>query len=376
MNKMKTTLPLALCAGIFLLILFGAGLWTLLSPDPDYLANERRYASHMPRLASSSYASDFEDYLADSLPFREALRRYKIAFSQRILLLSDENGVFLTENGVAKDLSPLNVPLVLQAATTVDSLIERYFAGSERVFLSVIPDKAYFAEGDRPSLDCAALFTLLSSNISSPHTDLFLESALSLDSYYATDIHWKSEAILPVAEQLSKAMRFSLPDSSLLYGETVGDFVGTLAAQTPLSSDKDSLTLVYDSLGVIRSATVYYPDGTVGKVYDEALFSSSDDKYNVFLRGETLQAEQPLANFFIRIESPLSQSDRKLILFRDSFARSLVPYLLFAYSEIVLVDMRAPTAFYGENAALLSSDDSTDILFLVSVHTLNETAIR
>lgn len=380
--NVKHRIPLVFTSLVFLIFLFGTGLRSLLTPDPTYLVNERRRAEEAPSLSRASlvsgeFSEDLESYLLDTLPERELLRRMKLRISRHLLRLSDEDGVFLTKNGLAKDLSPMNTALVTEAGATFDRLIASYFPNRDNIYLSVIPDKAYYAREKGLTLDCSALAALLSSSMEAEHTAIDLAPMLSLDAYYATDIHWKPEAIPQVAALLGTAMDFSLPSADRLRAVTLGSFVGTLGAQTPMGEYEDDLTLLYDTDGVIESAVAEYPDGTVGSVYDTSLFTESYDKYDVFLRGETVgDAENRVGNFFIKIKSPLAKTSRKLILFRDSFSRALVPYLLFSYSEIVLVDLRAPTAFYGENAALLTADENTDVLFLVSVHTLNTTAIR
>lgn len=379
---MKTKLPIFATAFLFLFTLFGIALFSLFSPDPEFVVSERRTATPLPTLSLESFAdgdfsNDFENYLLDALPVRDGLRLYKNRFCRNILRLSDSDGCFLTENGVAKDLSPINKPLAEEAAATFDRILAKYFPEQEKVFLSVIPDKAYYARKKGERLDCDALQKILSEGMQTPHTDIDLTDTLSLFSYYATDIHWKIDTLSPSVKALAEAMDFTAPDATLLTKESLGSFVGTLGAQAALSNDTDTLTLLYDKEGVIASAKVYYPDGRVGSLYDKALFTESYDKYDVFLRGETVGGENArIANFFTRIESPLAKEERKLILFRDSFARSLLPYLVFSYSEIILVDLRAPTAFYRENEAYLRADDTTDILFLVSVHTLNSTEIR
>lgn len=96
---------------VFLFTLFGFPIAELLLPDRDYMSSERREASPPPVLSldslrEGSFSAEAESYLLDNLPFRETFRRLKNRFSQKILGLSDIDGYFMTENGVAMDLSP------------------------------------------------------------------------------------------------------------------------------------------------------------------------------------------------------------------------------------------------------------------------------
>ena len=73
-------IPYFVTTFVFLFLLFGMGLWTLLSPDPSFVASERRSAAPMPSINAKGFldgklGKDVESYFLDSLPPREALRR-------------------------------------------------------------------------------------------------------------------------------------------------------------------------------------------------------------------------------------------------------------------------------------------------------------
>jgi len=70
----------------------------------------------------------------------------------------------------------------------------------------------------------------------------------------------------------------------------------------------------------------------------------------------------------VTIDCPAAQTDRELIVFRDSFGSSLAPLLTGVYSKITLVDLRYfHSALLGE--ALEFTDQ--DVLFLYSASLLN-----
>ena len=87
------------------------------------------------------------------------------------------------------------------------------------------------------------------------------------------------------------------------------------------------------------------------------------DKYDVYVGG---------AASLQRIKSPNAASDKKLIIFRDSYTSSLVPLFLEAYSEIVLVDLRyISSSLLGEYVDFADAD----ILFLYGVSIVNNASI-
>ena len=78
------------------------------------------------------------------------------------------------------------------------------------------------------------------------------------------------------------------------------------------------------------------------------------DGYDVFLHG---------AQAVLTVENPLAQTDRELIVFRDSFGSALTPLLLDAYQTVTLVDIRYVNSnfldrfvdFHGQDVLILYS---------------------
>ena len=89
------------------------------------------------------------------------------------------------------------------------------------------------------------------------------------------------------------------------------------------------------------------------------------DKYDIYLNGA-----MPL----IKIENPQSQSEKSLIIFRDSYTSSLAPLLSSGYKSIILVDTRYISPKILGNYINFTNQD---ILFLYGVIMLNNSyAIR
>ena len=183
-----------------------------------------------------------------------------------------------------------------------------------------------------------------------------LMPALSLDSYYRTDLHWRQEALLPVAERLADAMGAEL---SAQYDTVTADtpFYGVYCGQSALPLAPD--TLRYLTNETLRGCTVYdYETDSTGPVYDLAALEG-EDSYSVFLSG---------SKSLLTLTNPNADTDRELVIFRDSFASSLAPLLVSAYAKITLVDIRY---VQPERLGRWLTFDSQDVLFLYSVSVLN-----
>ena len=85
----------------------------------------------------------------------------------------------------------------------------------------------------------------------------------------------------------------------------------------------------------------------------------SRDKYGVFLDGN-----HPV----VKIRT-MAESDRSLLLLKDSYANCFVPFLTASFREIVLVD---PRYYYGDLNTLMEEQEFTDILFLYNLNTFLE----
>ena len=83
------------------------------------------------------------------------------------------------------------------------------------------------------------------------------------------------------------------------------------------------------------------------------------DPYELFLSG-------PLS--LITIQNPQAGTDRRLVLFRDSFGSSIAPLLIEDYAQITLVDIRyiQPGFLNG-----MVDFEGCDVLFLYSTLVLN-----
>jgi len=70
----------------------------------------------------------------------------------------------------------------------------------------------------------------------------------------------------------------------------------------------------------------------------------------------------------VTIDNPNAQSDKRLVLFRDSFGSSIAPLLVDEYQQVTLVDIRylAP-----EMLGQFLDFEGCDVLFLYSTLVLN-----
>lgn len=268
-----------------------------------------------------------------------------------------QNGVYVADGYAAKIEPQLNKKSIEYAAKRFNFINEKLLGNCGKAYLSIIPDKNYFlAEANGyPALDYERLVQLLTEKTAfAEYLDIF--PFLVLEDYYHTDTHWRQEKITDIAEFLAEKMGASLTAD---YTEITleNPFYGVHCRQAELDIAPD--TLAYLDSPFLSECTVI--DGETNSettVYNMEL-AAGNDPYEIFLSG---------AKSLMTIKNPNAPADKRLIIFRDSFAGAIAPLLAEGYSEITLIDIR-----YLSPALLdrFVSFDGQDVLFLYSVPVLN-----
>ena len=329
-----------LTVGLLSAFVLGFGIWAAVKPADALSTSERRPLAQMPELSASSYLSGkfmsgYEDYATDQFPLREQFRTLKALMGLYVFGQKDNNGVYLADGSAAKLEYPLNEGSVTHAADRFRYLYETLMAGTDtKVYLSVIPDKNYFlAEANGyPALDYQAL------------TD-----ALRKQTEFA--------AYIDLFGTLTAAMGAALPDSRYTEWTLDRSYYGVYYGYAALPMEPDHLTYLTSDL--LDACTVYnYETGKTGPIYDLAK-GAGKDPYELFLSGSVS---------LLTIENPNADTDRELVIFRDSFGSSLAPLLVPGYAKVTLADIRyLPSSQMGKYLTFTDQD----VLFLYSAPVLN-----
>ncbi|MDO4564496.1 MAG: DHHW family protein [Clostridia bacterium] len=357
----RSVLNLATIISLGLILLTGF-IWCVLKPADELSTAERRSLQQFPSpsldtVLSGEWMEDFDAYTLDQFPLRDHFRTVKALWQFEVLRQKDNNGIYIVDGNVYKLEYPLNENSVVKAANKLNELYDLYLADSEcTAYYAVVPDKNYFAaeQNGYPALDYERLLSLLSENIEHlERIDIF--DCLSAEDYYRTDAHWRQEKLEKVVARLSERLGFEYETE--FEQETLAPFYGVYYGQAALPIASESLTILHSD--TIDSAVVTnYETGEIGGVYDTNDFFGLDP-YDVFLQGAC-----PL----MTIENPNSDSEKELIIFRDSFGSSLAPLLIAGYEKITLVDIRYISSSYVGEFVDFSNQD---VLFIYSTLIIN-----
>ena len=353
---------------IFAVIFFGLSVTAWVTPDKEYSEAERRLLAKLPQISidavmDGSFEDGFEKYTTDQFPFRNQLRTVKALMEYKVFGKKDNNDLYEIDGHVAKILWPYNANSVTNATSKLTKIYDKMIAGTAsegKVYVSVIPDKGFYMAQNAgyPVIDYDVMFDQVAAEM--PYaTYIDITEELSLDDFYKTDLHWRQEKIIPVADAIGQAMGVKLDGlATLEKTDALSDFHGVYYGQSALPLEEEVLS--YLTSDIIEGAVTYnYETSKEGPVYNmEGL--AGRDPYDVYLSGSV-----PL----MTVTNPAADTDRELVIFRDSFGSSLAPLLIEDYAKITLVDIRyIQSDFLGQFIEF----NGQDVLFIYGTTILND----
>lgn len=349
-------------------------LVNLLVPDREFSENENRMLTVFPKpswsdISDGSYMSSLSSYMTDQFVGRDNWISFKLTLD-KLLGKREANGVYLGKEdyliGIPSEPDWEHVDRNLQAINA--------FAQSHSdlsIHISIVPNAACVLSDFLPQnapvrdqrADLAALQSKLDSSVAFIDVTEDLTAHASEGLYYRTDHHWTTlgayYAFLSMADSLQ------ISDPLLNYNKyTVSDsFSGTLASKSGCHAVPDSIE-VFEPLGTDVQYYVIYSDTheKSASLYQSA-YLKEKDQYAVFLGGN-----HPMVTI-----RTTNNNNRSLLVIKDSYANSLIPFLVPYYEEIILVD---PRYYYDRVESIISSELITDVLFLYNLDTfLGDTSL-
>ena len=354
---------------LFIACLFIIMILNLMTKDKKISEEENRTLTEKPRCTWDSvlggiYMQQYESYISDQFAGRNLWRGFSAAL-ERIGGSREENGVFL---GKKKQLmEKIALPEEETLKKNIDSIngfVKRYEDMQARLLL--IPDSAEILKSSLP----AFASTQEQSDMLDDVRDRLSKTVQWIDGsavmsehadekiYYKTDHHWTSLGAyyMYLASASELGIEKDRVNTSYHRYPVTAEFNGMLASTSGFClSEKEEIEVYVPEEEV--AVLVNYVDEQKKRtsLYDVSKLKTKD-KYAVFLGGNSS---------VIDIKTT-SESGKTLLLIKDSFANSFVPFLIPHYKEIVLVD---PRYYAGTIDDIMSTYQITDTLFLYSGNT-------
>lgn len=175
--------------------------------------------------------------------------------------------------------------------------------------------------------------------------------------YYKTDHHWTSLGSYYAFQALSSSMDLGQTEISDYHVYPVStDFKGTLSGKVGSAFMEDQIDIY-----VPKENSEYIMTDETSRDSSRSIYSMdalhTKDQYTVFLSGNTGRISLEMDN----------DSDRHLLLIKDSYANSMIQFLIPHFRTIDIID---PRYYFEDVSKLLDSQLITDILFLYNSNTL------
>ena len=370
--------------GLFAVFMLAMPVLTLvfLSPEKQpFSENENRLLEAFPEFSLKNYVnekfmSQFDDWLSDRFILREDWIRIKNKTDQ-ITGKTEINGVF-TENdmmmqvwrGYDEAVLEKNIKAINKFVTGHPD-IPSYFMlvpNAQEIYSDTLPS---FAEvGDQKEF-IDTFYGLLDGFAGTIDVYSSLEQNKASYIYYRTDHHWTSYGAYLAYSSAGTQLGYTPFNMSNFTIEHASyDFRGTLFSKTldhSVTPDIIDYYTVTDNEPNVKVSVYKDFNSSTGKVnyteYDSMYFREYldvKDKYSSFLGQNS-----PI----VTVESENAKSDRSLLIIKDSYAHSLVPFLSKEYSKVTMIDLRYINTDFQ---TFVSLEDYDQILFVYNVITFSE----
>lgn len=354
---------------IFILTLFLFLIINVIVPDREKSVQENRMLVTKPKfrlssLISGDYDEKFEAYMDDQFVGRDIWRKLKVTVD-RIGGSRLENGVYIGTNGQL--LEQIEVADENHLAANIKAI--KSFSESQSkipVRMMLVPDAANVLNHSLPSLakpeDQTQMFSMVRKDLGDSVEWIDVSTELNKHKtekiYYKTDHHWTTLGAFYAFQAAAPSLGIEGDLSGKYVSYAVSDsFNGMLASKSGVNLGEKEQIDIYVPTEEDTDLIVDYVDE--GKrstsLYDSSKLKEKD-QYTVFLGGNSSLLD-------IRT---VSTSTKRLLLVKDSFANSFIPFLTPYYREIVVVD---PRYYSGTINDLMDSYRISEVLFLYSGNT-------
>ena len=354
---------------IFILTLFLFLIINVIVPDREKSVQENRMLATKPKfrlssLISGDYDEKFEAYMDDQFVGRDMWRKLKVTVD-RIGGSRLENGVYIGTNGQL--LEQIEVADENHLAANIKAI--KSFSESHSkipVRMMLVPDAANVLNHSLPALakpeDQTQMFSMVRKDLGDSVEWIDVSTELNKHKtekiYYKTDHHWTTLGAFYAFQAAAPSLGIEGDLSGKYVSYAVSDsFNGMLASKSGVNLGEKEQIDIYVPTEEDTDLIIDYVDE--GKrstsLYDSSKLKEKD-QYTVFLGGNSSLLD-------IRT---VSTSTKRLLLVKDSFANSFIPFLTPYYREIVVVD---PRYYSGTINDLMDSYRISEVLFLYSGNT-------
>lgn len=349
---------------IFMVLLLGLAGKEALSHQRTYSPVEKRELQTRPEISITKvldgrFQKKYESYLRDQFPGRD----HWVSFQTDMELFMGKNEIhnvyigknhYLLEHYTEKEFDLQQISKNLQA-------LEKFVGKAKQnadVHVMMVPTKSWVLREKLPAFAPhykeQKFYDALQQKLEKEDVLISVEPVLDAhkeeEIYYRTDHHWTTLGAWYAYEQYTKAVGGDLQraQGKKKFRCISKDFYGTTYAKINYARQADKIE-IYEPADKLR--VVYNMGEKKTKTLYDVSFLKTADQYSVFTGGNQAVLE---------ITGGI-KNGKTLLLIKDSFANSILPFLAEDYEKLVVVDLRQLNV---SGDRLLEMFSPTDILIL------------
>ena len=334
---------------LFSVFFVGMFLLDCVTPDRTVSELENTTLTQRPKVTAQILSSaglnrffdDYTQYTKDQIPGRDAWISLQSFVETALLQKTQSGGILLGDKGQMFDRTyglvsseertlPRNIAAVASLAARCPGKVYVMVAPAassiypERVpaHAPLLQEESYLSQIQAAVEQAGGVYLPLEDTLSA-HKDEYI--------YYRTDHHWTTQGAYYAYSELCGALGLEPFDRAVHTAVDVPDFYGTFYSRARTwNAQPDTLTY-YDLDNPLTIYTVTGPgmptEGQTTGLYDLDKLDVYD-KYAAFLHGN---------NGLSRVEG---DGEGRILVIKDSYANSFVPFLTANYAQIDVVDLR------------------------------------
>ena len=353
---------------VFLVILIVIVTLNTTKKDIKFSESENRILAQKPkfsieRLLEGRYTKKYEKYKVDQFVDRDGWMKLKSSVDLA-LGKNESNGIYKgSDDYLIESFEVPDSEIVNRNIKAINNFNEKHKDIKEYMLIS--PNSVSILSEKLPPYAPVVSQKLVMDNFAKTLNKgiNYIDIYNTLDKhdkeyiYYKTDHHWTTLGAYYSFLEAAKAMDLEVKKDYYNVERVSNDFYGTLYSK----SGYEVKTPDYIDVYLPKDENDEYVVNYVEEQKKSASFYDSEkletkDKYGVFLGGN-----HPV----VKIKTT-SKEDRKLLVFKDSYANSFVPFLTQYFSDIIMVD---PRYYYDDIEKLIEEEGISDILYLYNANT-------
>lgn len=343
-------------------------------PDDSFSVNENRALTDFPEFSFESvfdgeYMENLSTYLTDQFPMRKGAVKLKNHILIDVLNSKYVNNIFIGKEGyfIEDYKRPQNTDKIIANLNKFQDSINiktdvMLVPTQVTIYEDKLPDYAsplsqlkeidkYYSMLNMNTID---LYDVLMSNRSNKISDDGTYEQL----FYKLDHHWTSDGAYYAYAAYCAQKGFEPVSRSEYTVKEVDNFKGTIYSKLNYDNEytQNGETIkVYEKP---MNISVKY-DGKESTSLYNMEYADKKDKYSLFLNN---------INSFVEITNNDIKSDRSIVIIKDSYANSMIPFLVNHYKNIYVFDTRS----YGESVSQFINENKVDdVLLLYNMNTID-----